>query len=201
MSIVDPEFTELEFPFKGICYKLPSNWYTLINPKPYSLKPIKYLEIGAFCGANAIFFAKSYGKHKDSEIHCVDPWIDHDDYGEYKGTIENVYNIFNENVATNNLEDKIKVHRGFSHVEVLKFDDEMFDIVYIDGNHEPEYVLEDAVMCFRKLKKGGIMIFDDYTFGGDMGTKKGVDAFLNSYFKRYIYISLKNDQVFIKKIR
>ena len=34
-----------------------------------------------------------------------------------------------------------------------KFKDEFFDIIYIDGNHEPEYVLEDAVLSFRKLKK------------------------------------------------
>jgi hypothetical protein len=35
------------------------------------------------------------------------------------------------------------------------------DIIYIDGNHGPEYVLEDADLSFRKLKNG-IMIFDDY---------------------------------------
>ncbi len=200
-SIIDEEFYIKELPFKGKGYQLPTNWFNLINPKPYSLKPIKYLEIGAYYGANALVFAKTYGKHPNSEVYCVDPWIDYEDYGEYKGNIENVFEVFKENVKMNNLENKIKIHRGFSHVEVPKFDDEYFDIIYIDGNHEPEYVLEDAVLCFRKLKIGGYMIFDDYTFGGEMGTKKGIDAFLNSYFKRYIYVSLKEDQVFIKKIR
>ena len=37
------------------------------------LKPIKYLEIGAFYGANVA----TYGLH-----HCVDPW-DYTDYPEY----------------------------------------------------------------------------------------------------------------------
>jgi hypothetical protein len=41
----------------------------------------------------------------------------------------------------------------FQSNEIPKFEDNFFDIIYIDGkNHEPEYVLEDAVLSFRKLK-------------------------------------------------
>ena len=62
----------------------------------------------------------------------------------------------------------------------------MFDIIYIDGNHEPEYVLEDAVLSFRKLKPGGIIIFDDYTFicDGINSTKLGIDSFIMSYSEK-----------------
>ena len=33
-------------------------------------------------------------------------------------------------------------------------------IVYIDGSHRPEDVLTDAVMAWKLLKEGGIMILD-----------------------------------------
>jgi hypothetical protein len=45
---------------------------------------------------------------------------------------------------------------------VNKFTDESLDIIYIDGNRNPEYILEDAMLYFHKLKTCGYMIFDDY---------------------------------------
>ncbi len=59
------------------------------------------------------------------------------------------------------------------------------------------YVLEDAVFSFRKLKVNGIMIFDDYRWEG---VKKGIDAFLSVYSKKIQFLGLVEDQVFIKKI-
>jgi len=45
-------------------------------------------------------------------------------------------------------------------------------------------VLEDGVLAFRKLKKGGILIFDDYGWGGEDVTARGINAFLSAYHKR-----------------
>ena len=201
MNNTTDSFENIELPFSGIHYKLPNLWFKHLNPHLYASKPINYLEIGTFYGANAIYFSKTYGIHPDSKIYCIDPWIDYDDYGEYKGNIDKIYNVFLDNVKKNQLENKFQIYRNFSHIILPQLTDNFFDIIYIDGNHEPEYVLEDAVLAFRKLKNGGYMIFDDYTHGGDMGTKKGIDAFLNSYFKRYIYVTLQNDQIYIQKIR
>lgn len=74
------------------------------------------------------------------------------------------------------------------------------DIIYIDGNHEPEFVLEDAVVSFRKLKNNGIMIFDDYGWGGPDLTKRGIDSFLNGYYKKIKILGQKETQVFIQKL-
>jgi predicted O-methyltransferase YrrM len=92
------------------------------------------------------------------------------------------------------------VNRGYSNSEILNFPDEYFDIIYIDGNHEPEYVLEDAVLSFRKLKQDGIMIFDDYGWGGPDLTQRGIDAFLSGFHKRIVYLGAENTQVFVQKI-
>jgi predicted O-methyltransferase YrrM len=101
------------------------------------------------------------------------------------------------------LDNKIKIviNRGYSNAEIPKFQDDFFDIIYIDGNHEPEYVLEDAVLSFRKLKIGGIMIFDDYGWGGPDLTQRGIDGFLSGYHKRITVLGLQECQVFIKKNR
>jgi predicted O-methyltransferase YrrM len=194
--------------FKGITYKLSNSW---LNYIPKYEKPINYLEIGTFHGANLFSVLKNYCNHDDSRLYTVDPWQDYDGYDEYKNNQDKNYNIFMNNYEKCNEKHKITVCRGFSNEEIPKFADEFFDMIYIDGNHEPEYVLEDAVLSFRKLKKGGWMIFDDYGWVDtsitdlkereDRNTKHGIDAFLNAYRNR-IYIEnaqMFNHQVFVQK--
>lgn len=107
---------------------------------------------------------------------------------------------FMSNLEASGQKEKVTVHRGFSHEEVPRFDDGSFDIIYIDGNHEPEYVLEDAVLAFRKVKVGGFIIFDDYGWGGPDLTQRGIDAFLSGYYKRILRVGMKNSQVVIQRL-
>ena len=106
-----------------------------------------------------------------------------------------------KNIEKSGQAHKIIINRGYSNNIVPTFQDDFFDIIYIDGNHEPEYVLEDAVLSFRKLKVGGILIFDDYGWGGPDLTKKGIDGFLSGYHKRISYLGEKINQIFIRKNR
>lgn len=40
-----------------------------------------------------------------------------------------------------------------------------FDFYYVDGSHVAPDVMADAVLGWRLLKPGGIMVFDDYEWG------------------------------------
>lgn len=185
--------------FDGVIYRLANNWFSHVNVERYQNRPINYLEIGVFYGANLISVANTYGLHPDSKLYGVDPWEDYNDYPEYKTEQPKIYDSFTANLQKSGVQDKVTIHRGYSSTEIPKFQDEMFDIIYIDGNHEPEYVLEDAVLSFRKLKKGGIMIFDDYGWGGPDLTQRGIDGFLSGYHKRITNLGEMNSQVFIRK--
>ena len=142
--------------FKGTRYFLSDMWFNVIDLTEFINRPINYLEIGTFYGANLFSVANSYGIHLESKLHCIDPWDQYSDYDEYINQYSDIYSTFCENLSNYENKDKITVHRGYSHNEVPKFDDEFFDIIYIDGNHNSEYVLEDAVLSFRKLKHDGI---------------------------------------------
>ena len=186
--------------FFGIQYRLADNWFDNINVNKYNDKPINYLEIGVFYGANIISVANTYGLHNDSKLYSIDPWEDYEEYPEYKKELSPIYNTFITNIENSGVKDKIIINRGYSNLEIPKFQDDFFDIIYIDGNHEPEYVLEDAVLSFRKLKKNGIMIFDDYGWGGPDLTQRGIDGFLSGYHKRIKFLGEQVTQIFIKKL-
>jgi predicted O-methyltransferase YrrM len=165
--------------FVGEYYRLADNWFSMIDINDYN-KPMKYLEIGIYYGGNILSVANTYGKHEDSKLYCIDPWENYDDYPELR-PYENIYNTFLNNIENSVSKDKIIVNRGYSNAIIATLPDDFFDIIYIDGNHEPEYVLEDAVLSFRKLKINGIIIFDDYGWGGPDLTKRGIDGFLHLF--------------------
>jgi hypothetical protein len=187
--------------FDGVAYRRSDNWFKMIDLNAFYWRPIYYLEIGTFYGANLFHVAETYASHPQSTLFCVDPWADYDDYDEYKNQQSSIYSAFMRNLQRSGVREKIRVCRGYSNEQIPRLKDDLFDIIYIDGNHNPEYVLEDAVLCFRKLKTGGYMIFDDYGWGGPDCTQKGIDAFMSAYSSRIEVLGMKNTQVFIRKIR
>jgi predicted O-methyltransferase YrrM len=189
--------------YEGMYYRLADNWFPVINPDTFKERPINYLEIGTFCGGNLISVADSYAHHKDSKLYCIDPWENYGDYNEYQESDrqKNNYEFFLSNVNKTKHRNKINIKRGYSNNEILNLPDDYFDMIYVDGNHESEYVLEDAVLSFRKLKEGGYMIFDDYGWGSmDDFSTVGIECFLRAYKKRVEVLGIRNTQVFVKKV-
>jgi hypothetical protein len=185
--------------FKGRFFNIDPgvNWANFI---PIENRPINYLEIGAADGGSAILVSKSYCKNPESKIYCVDPWFDYDDYPEYKGVQDNAWINFNHNIETSGSFGKFIVNRGLSGVIVPKFKDEFFDIIYVDGNHETEYVYKDGLMAFQKAKKGGYIVFDDYNDYWPQ-TMKGIDQFLVEYSEKLrILTKSARGQVIVQKI-
>jgi hypothetical protein len=181
--------------FKGEVLRLSDNWLSTI---PVTENPVKIMEIGAYHGANVCSLVKTYAKNKSSEIHCVDPWLDYEDYGEYKDLQKTNYSIFLNNITKMDSEDinKIYIHRELSENIMHIFDDESFDIIYIDGNHSKKFVLEDAVLSFKKLKKEGWLIFDDLQCPD---VQVAIEAFVKLYDNYFIHISHYDGQLFLKK--
>lgn len=184
--------------FEGIQYRLAFQWKSLI---PIEKRSIQYLEIGAYCGGSAVSVAQTYARHPESKITCIDPWVDYDEYDEYKGEQNTIYENFCKNIKTYEIESKIIAIRGFSHEVLPKLQDNCYDMIYVDGNHEAEYALEDLVLCFRKLKPGGYIIVDDYYFTQPDNVKKAVDAFVSVYSKKIKVLNLDlNNQSFLQKL-
>jgi len=91
---------------------------------------------------------------------------------------------------------KVHLHRGRSEDMIPRFEDESFDIMYIDGNHAKRYVVEDAMQSTKKIKKGGWIIFDDMQ---DREVNEGVQLFLSMYAALFEGFVIQNAQLFIRK--
>jgi len=59
--------------------------------------------------------------------------------------------------------DNVLLHEGDSSTKLSYFDNEYFDVIYIDGDHSYAGARRDAEVAVRKLKRDGILWFNDFT--------------------------------------
>ena len=182
--------------FTGRAFRTATFWTEII---PVSDPPVKlnYLEIGTYQGANAMTFEALYGQHNDTQIHCIDPWENYDEYDEYKESQNENYKAFLSNISRAKSLHKYYIHRGYSNEVIPQFADDFFDVIYVDGNHQPQFIMEDAVLSFTKLKVGGYLVFDDYNWDQ---ASKGIDTFYEAYQKNLEFVACVNFQIFFKKV-
>jgi hypothetical protein len=194
-KVSDFEKAQLPEGFQGNVYNISYKWLHII---PESQEPLKIMEIGAYHGANICSYMKTYAKHEKTEVHAVDPWYDYSGYNEYQTKQPTNYSIFINNISKLDPQDlhKIYIHRGLSENIVPTFENESYDMIYIDGNHEKRYVVEDCVICFKKVKKGGWIIIDDLQ---DKEVNEGVQLFLQGYHGYFEQPLIQNCQLFMKR--
>ncbi len=59
--------------------------------------------------------------------------------------------------------DQVQIHLGDSSETLATFPDGYFDWIYIDADHSYEMVKRDTEVAKRKIKSGGLLVFNDYT--------------------------------------
>ena len=181
---------------------LTENWYLnnliywrLLGKKFHFFnKKMNILEIGSFEGASTCFFLHNF---KNSNIYCVDTWSEN--YTE--GTSNKNYNFseiekrFDKNTSEYNA--RIKKFKMTSDSFFLQKEyKNYFDVIYIDGAHDYESVVKDAVNSLIFLKKDGVLIFDDFLKNQ---THKAIMKFFEDN-KRSLKIIFVYGQIIFNKI-
>jgi predicted O-methyltransferase YrrM len=144
--------------------------------------PVKVLEIGAFDGVSANSMLDFIFTHPESTVDTVDPYLPDPTTPE---VCKETRSIFLENHRLGGHGNRIRLHEGRS-IDVLasmiaKGMKSQFDVIFIDGSHFCRDVLTDAILSWPLLRPGGMLIFDDYTWGMDrppyLRPKEAIDAF------------------------
>ena len=121
---------------------------------------------------------------KPNKLHLIDPWKFIPDYtwewygGTRAKSQHDMNTIFNMVCNRFSNDSKIEIHRLFASEASTLFEDEYFDWVYIDGDHLYDFVLADLNNYFPKVKKGGLIIGDDFH---SLEIQKAVKDFCNSH--------------------
>lgn len=93
-------------------------------------------------------------------LWCVDPWETYTGYRDYV-TAEKVYSFYED--AKQRLKPYgCRLVRKFSMDAVKEFENRSLDFVYIDGNHQFEFVAQDIGFWARKVRRGGIISGHDF---------------------------------------
>lgn len=163
---------------------------------------LKALEIGCFEGRASVWLLEQVLTHPTSRLIVLDTFQGSPEHGD----VGDLFDRFEHNVRP--WRDRVIVHVGPS-ADVLRrewepCDDGALDLVYIDGSHRASDVLTDAVLAWRLLRPGGLLIFDDYTWqyttsdGEVLAPKAGIDAFLAAFAGQYRVVA-SGYQVMVQK--
>lgn len=149
-------------------YNFTSDWFSRKSPawalalEEFTGKPdIQYLEVGVYEGRAVAWALENILTHPTSHVTGIDIFIGELAQGRFDFVPESL-ELYESNAIAAGGEGRLTTYADFSQNILRKLPLNYYDIIYIDGGHSGKSVIEDAILAFRLLKVGGVMIFDDY---------------------------------------
>lgn len=161
-------------------YEFTVDWFTPRVPAwqrllaAYVGKPrLRFLEIGSYEGRSALWLLENVLTEPTAGLSCIDTWSS----GETERR-------FDRNLAASGHSDQLRKIKAPSWQALPHLAAASLDFAYIDGSHEAADVLEDGLMVLRRMKPGGIILFDDYQWNPPESKRRhppgpAIDAFLS----------------------
>lgn len=117
------------------------------------------------------------------KVYGIDPYMQHRDYHANRPGYKDRCEVLYKNVVERMKPYDCEIIRKTSADAVNDFEDESLDFVYIDGNHQLKYVIEDIHEWLPKIKKGGIIAGHDYVYfqGTRIQVREAVDTYTFAY--------------------
>jgi predicted O-methyltransferase YrrM len=186
---------EPAFTYDWFSHNIP-NWKLWLS-KFKGKKNLSFLELGCYEGMATRWLLNNILSGINSRIAVVDT---------FQGSMEH-RTLDNRKMLSkfrNNIKHDKRVQIIRSTTEAfLKNTDLSFDFIYIDASHVAKDVMLDALLSWKRLKKNGILIFDDYGWkkypkSSKYHPKMAVDCFLKMHLGEYTVVG-KSYQVCIMK--
>jgi hypothetical protein len=111
----------------------------------------------------------------DLKLFCIDPWDTYQDNRRGGGKEQHYKNY--EKTKARLAPYNATLIRKFSTEAARDFADNSLDFVFLDGNHDFDYVMEDIITWSRKVRKGGIISGHDLYFFNNSGVIEAVLAY------------------------
>jgi FkbM family methyltransferase len=153
------------------------------------------IEVGTMEGVTAKYICENL-LNESGRMICVDPLYDYyvTDDPRYHPEFKHQFQRFKRN--TRGL--PVELWRGESKVMLPELNALRADLVYVDGNHYPDWPYHDLCWAFAITKVGGYILADDYNLWAE-DTKASIDKFLDE-FNGFYDIVHSNYQILIRKV-
>jgi predicted O-methyltransferase YrrM len=165
---------------------------------------LHFLEVGSFEGLSCIWMFTHILTDPSSRITCVDSF----DFGgqlarDPSESGRNIQDRFDENIQAAGLKGRVDKRYGYSQIVMRTLPLETYDHIYIDASHMAPDVLEDVVLAYRLMKKGGLATFDDYGWQAHDDPRQrptmALDAFVD-IFKGKVEVVHKGYQLVLRRL-
>jgi len=170
--------------------------FTFFLPKDKSLK-FDYLEVGCYEGLSSFYVLSEY---KSVNAFFLDIWdMPNPNSKTLSHNFGLIEKVFDQNLSGFDFK-KMKNDSVISMRKLLK-ENVHFDFIYIDGSHNGEDILSDAIEAFKILKVNGLMFFDDFLQHDDnriLQSYVGIDKFLSLY-SDYLKIEYFQNNLVVRK--
>jgi len=130
-------------------------------------------EVGVYLGFYARWLLRMMPGLK---LYGIDSWIPYKGYEDI--TDNNIIQAYEKAKEMTKGYDCTLI-KGWSNEVVDQFEDESLDFVFIDGNHDYEYVIEDIAKWSKKVRPGGIV------YGHDFDDRWGVARAVTEWTQTY----------------
>lgn len=132
------------------------------------------LELGSFYGRSTIAMAQSANRVYSVDTHK----------GDNNTGPADTYPAFKDNLVKYNVVDRVFIYVGEFHAIGADLPIGVFDMCFLDGQHDYDSVVRDIALMQRIVKGDGILAFHDYTGPSDVDTHFGVNRAVNELAAR-----------------
>jgi len=153
-------------------YKFTEKWFDIAIPiwtKVFNQfpPPTSILEIGCYEGRATTWLCDNVIKGNRIDYDIIDTFGGSlEEYGmEQTKELLEKSNFIEDNFRHNisfHPNVNFTIHKGYSQLILPTLKNKEFDFIYIDASHRADDTFVDAYFALKMLKKGGIIIFDDY---------------------------------------
>ncbi|MCP4632147.1 MAG: class I SAM-dependent methyltransferase [candidate division Zixibacteria bacterium] len=143
--------------------------------------PVRYCELGCWIGKSAATIGSYLKKYRPgSTMTCIDTWQgEKGAYTYVEAKSDNIYNKFLLTMESYGLDDMVESFVLDSTVASRLFNDNSFDVVFIDACHQYEKVLDDIKAWHPKA----IKIVAGHDFHSAPGVKQAVLEYYETNFE------------------
>jgi len=165
----------------------------LFNLAKICSKNSSIVEIGSFKGGSTVYLANGSKKGNNCKVYAIDTFKGSPQHNKNNPHFSTLFE-FKKNILEEKANDIVIPIINTSENARKIFDNKKIGLLFIDGNHNYNFVKQDFMLWRNLIINGGIIVFHDTLSGG---ARKVVKEFL--YFNKFKEIKYLSSITYAKK--